>query len=306
LSQAHQTLASQTLLAEVRPLADGEFGLYQKLVFREAGIHLAEVKKALVAARLLRRIRELGMTTYAAYYRRVIDEKSELVLMLDAITTNETQFFREPHHFDVLSSRLVPRWREEAARGLRARQVTVWSAGCSTGEEPYSLAMTLLAELPASEGWRVQILATDLSTRVLERASEGVYPTERSGGIPRALLEQFMLRGVGSQEGNVKAAAALQAAVTFRRLNLNQEPYGLTGSFDVIFCRNVFIYFQRATRDRIVQQMLHHLLPGGHFFVGHSESLGGVAGLETLMPTVYRKPERAGHADRASSPEERA
>jgi chemotaxis protein methyltransferase CheR len=303
VSGAHHTLA---VLAEVRPLADAEFGLFQKLVFREAGIHLAEVKKALVAARLLRRIRELGMTTYAAYYRRVVEEKGELVQMLDAITTNETQFFREPHHFDVLSSRLVPQWRQEAARGLRARQVTIWSAGCSTGEEPYSLAMTLLAELPVEDGWRVQILATDLSTRVLQRASEGVYPVERAGGIPRPLLEHFMLRGVGAQEGNVKVSPALQAAVTFRRLNLNQEPYGLTGTLDAIFCRNVFIYFQRATRDRIVQQMLDHLRPGGHFFVGHSESLGGVAGLETLMPTVYRKPERTGRAERGPAPEEQA
>jgi chemotaxis protein methyltransferase CheR len=305
LSQAHQPLAPQTLLAEVRPLAEAEFGLYQKLVFREAGIHLGEVKKALVAARLLRRIRDLGMTTYAAYYRRVVEEKSELVLMLDAITTNETQFFREPHHFDLLSSRLIPRWREEAARGLRAREVTLWSAGCSTGEEPYSLAMTLLSGLPAEEGWGVQILATDLSTRVLERASEGVYAAERARGIPRSLLEQFMLRGFGSQEGNVKAAPALQAAITFRRLNLNQDSYGLSGSFDAIFCRNVFIYFQRMTRDRIVQQMFDLLRPGGYFFVGHSESLAGVAGLETLMPTVYRKPERGGRPERSPSPEER-
>jgi chemotaxis protein methyltransferase CheR len=303
VSQAHQPLA---VLPEVRPLGEAEFGLYQKLVFREAGIHLAEVKQALVAARLLRRIRELGMTTYAAYYRRVVEERSELVRMLDAITTNETQFFREPHHFDLLSSRMIPRWREEAAHRLRARQVTLWSAGCSTGEEPYSLAMTLLSGLPADEGWSVQILATDLSTRVLERASAGIYPAERTAGIPRPLLERFMLRGVGSQEGNVKASPALQAAITFRRLNLNQEPHGLTGIFDAIFCRNVFIYFQRTTRDRIVEQMVDHLRPGGHFFVGHSESLGGVAGLETLMPTVYRKPERSGRLERGTPPEERA
>jgi chemotaxis protein methyltransferase CheR len=293
MSRTHQALA---LPPEVRPLAEAEFGLYQKLVFREAGIHLGEVKKALVAARLLRRIRELGMTSYAAYYRRVVEEKSELVLMLDAITTNETQFFREPHHFDLLVGRLVPRWREEAADGRRGRQVTVWSAGCSTGEEPYSLAMTLLAALPAEEGWRVQILATDLSTRVLERAGQGIFAAERTAAIPRPLLERFMLRGVGSQAGNLKVAPALEAAVTFRRLNLNQQPYGLTGSFDAIFCRNVFIYFNRTTRDRIVNQMLDQLRPGGCFFVGHSESLGGVAGLETVMPTVYRKPERSGAA----------
>jgi chemotaxis protein methyltransferase CheR len=303
MSQAHKVLA---FAPEVRPLAEAEFGLYQKLVSREAGIHLADVKKALVASRLLRRIRELGMTTYAAYYRRVVEDRGELVLMLDSITTNETQFFREPHHFGLLSSDLIPRWREEAARGRRSKQVTIWSAGCSTGEEPYSLAMTLLPALPPEDGWSVQILATDLSTRVLERASQGIFTAERTGGIPRPLLEKFMLRGVASQEGNVKASPALQAAVTFRRLNLNQEPYGLTDSFDAIFCRNVFIYFNRTTRDRIVHQMLDHLRPGGCFFVGHSESLGGVAGLETLIPTVYRKPELSERGSKTPAREERA
>jgi chemotaxis protein methyltransferase CheR len=295
VSQAHHALVTPP---EVRPLAEAEFGLYQKLVFREAGIHLAEVKKALVAARLLRRIRALGLPSYAAYYRRVVEEKSELVMMLDAITTNETQFFREPHHFDLLSSRLIPRWRDEAGSGARPRQIACWSAGCSTGEEPYSLAMTLLGGLPSDESWSVQILATDLSTRVLESAGRGIFSDERAAAIPRALLERFMLKGVGAQQGKVKVSPALQAAVTFRRLNLNQEPYGLTGRFDAIFCRNVFIYFNRVTRDRIVHQMLEHLRPGGCFFVGHSESLGGVAGLETVMPTVYRKPaaERAAGA----------
>jgi chemotaxis protein methyltransferase CheR len=303
MSQVHKVLAFSP---EVRPLAEGEFGLYQRLVFQEAGIHLADVKKALVASRLLRRIRELGMTTYGAYYRRVVEDRSELVLMLDAITTNETQFFREPHHFELLSSHLIPRWREEAAQGRRPRQVRIWSAGCSTGEEPFSLAMTLLPALPPEDGWSVQILATDLSTRVLERATQGIFTAERTAGIPRPLLEKFMLRGVGSQDGNVKASPALQAAVTFRRLNLNQEPYGLTDSFDAIFCRNVFIYFNRTTRDRTVQQMLDHLRPGGCFFVGHSESLGGVAGLETLMPTVYRKAERSERPGKTPPREERA
>ncbi|HLK90457.1 MAG TPA: protein-glutamate O-methyltransferase CheR [Polyangia bacterium] len=291
---------------EVRPLSAAEFGLYQRLVFREAGIHLGDVKQALVASRLLRRIRELGMTTYAAYYRRVVEEKSELVLMLDAITTNETQFFREPHHFDLLTTRLVPRWRDEAADGRRGRQVTLWSAGCSSGEEPYSLAMTLLSALPPEEGWQVQILGTDLSSRVLDRARQGIFAADRTAVIPRPLLERFMLRGVGSQEGNVKVAPVLEAAVTFRRLNLNQQPYALSGSFDAVFCRNVFIYFDRPTRDRIVEQMLEHLRPGGCFFVGHSESLGGVAGLETLMPTVYRKPERAGAEPAPRPVEDRA
>lgn len=275
--------------AEIRPLEEGEFGLFQRLVHREAGIHLGDVKRALVAARLLRRIRDLGLPSYGAYYRRVVESGDELRLMLDAITTNETQFFREPRHFEVLSQAIVPEWREAAARGQRERRVRVWSAGCSTGEEPYSLAMALLSTLPPEEGWNVEILATDLSTRVLEHAQRGIYSAEKAGSIPRALLQAYMLKGFASQDGNVKVGPALTSAVTFRRLNLNADSYAVGGPFDAIFCRNVFIYFNQTTRNRIVQQQLGHLSAKGYFFVGHSESLGAMAGLETVIPTVYRR-----------------
>jgi len=274
---------------DVRPLEQGEFGLFQRIVHREAGIHLGDIKLALVAARLLRRIRELGLVTYGAYYRRVVEDKAELTLMLDAITTNETQFFREGRHFELLNESLIPEWREQAARGARDRRVRIWSAGCSTGEEPYSLAMALLSALPPEEGWDVQILATDLSTRVLEVAKAGVYTAEKAAGIPRQHLQAFMLRGVGSQDGNVKVSPTLQAAVTFRHLNLNDEDWDVGGPFDAVLCRNVFIYFNQVTRNRIVTALLGHLRPRGYFFVGHSESLGSMPGLETVIPTVYRK-----------------
>jgi chemotaxis protein methyltransferase CheR len=278
---------------EVKPLEQGEFGLFQRIVHREAGIHLGDIKLALVASRLLRRIRELGLLSYGAYYRRVVEDQSELTLMLDAITTNETQFFREGRHFELLAGSLIPAWREDAARGARDKRVRVWSAGCSTGEEPYSLAMALLSALPPEEGWDVQILATDLSTRVLDHAARGVYSAEKAASIPRALLQTFMLRGVGSQDGNVKVSPALQAAVTFRRLNLNDDGWEVGAPFDVVLCRNVFIYFNQVTRNRIVAQLLGHLRPRGYFFVGHSESLGGTPGLETVVPTVYRKEDKA-------------
>jgi chemotaxis protein methyltransferase CheR len=276
-------------LPEVRPLEQGEFGLFQRMVFREAGIHLGDIKLALVASRLLRRIRDLGLPSYGSYYRRVVEDRDELRLMLDAITTNETHFFREPRHFELLADALVPAWRAEAARGERPKRVRVWSAGCSTGEEPYSLAMALLSALPPEEGWDVRVLATDLSTRVLDLAAQGVYSAEKAAAIPRPLLQAFMLKGVGSQEGNVKVSPALQAAVTFRRLNLNDDGYDVPGPFDAILCRNVFIYFNQTTRNRIVQQLLAHLDARGCFFVGHSESLGGTPGLATVIPTVYRR-----------------
>ncbi len=275
--------------SEVKPLEESEFGLFQRLVQREAGIHLGDVKRALVAARLLRRIRDLGLTTYGAYYRHVIEDHDELRLMLDAITTNETHFFREPRHFELLSQTLLPAWRAEAARGDRARRIRLWSAGCSTGEEPYSLAMLLLSELPAEENWEIEILATDLSTRVLDRARQGIYMTEKAAEIPRAMLQRFMLKGFATQDGNVKASPALQSVISFQHLNLNDEAYSIGGLFDAIFCRNVFIYFSRTTRERIVRQLLENLQPRGLFFVGHSESLGGTPGLETVIPTVYRR-----------------
>jgi chemotaxis protein methyltransferase CheR len=277
---------------DVKPLEQGEFGLFQRVVHREAGIHLGDIKLALVASRLLRRIRELGLRTYGAYYRRVVEDRDELRIMLDAITTNETHFFREGRHFELLDERLVPEWRDEAARGARDKRVRIWSAGCSTGEEPYSLAMALLSALPPEEGWDVRIFATDLSTRVLDVATQGVYAAEKAKAIPRQHLQAFMLRGVGSQDGNVKVGPALQAAVSFRRLNLNDDVYDASGPFDAILCRNVFIYFNQTTRARIVSQLLAHLRPRGYFFVGHSESLGGTPGIETIVPTVYRKEDR--------------
>jgi chemotaxis protein methyltransferase CheR len=274
---------------EVRPLADGEFGLIQKLVFREAGIYLSEAKRALVAARLLRRLRDLGLATYGAYYLRAVDDQNELRLLLDAITTNETHFFREPRHFELLQSVLIPEWRREAATGQRPRTIRLWSAGCSTGEEPYSLAMMLLSSLPAEEAWDVRVLATDLSTRALDAASEGIFSAEKAAAIPKPLLQRFMLKGVGNQEGNVKVSPALRELVTFRRINLNHEDYTVDGPFDAILCRNVFIYFKHSTRDQIVYRLMEYLRPSGCFFVGHSESLVGVPGLETVIPTVYRR-----------------
>jgi chemotaxis protein methyltransferase CheR len=274
---------------DVKPLEEGEFALFQRLVFREAGISLTDVKRALVASRLLRRVRELGLKSYTAYYRVVADDAAELRRLLDAITTNETHFFREPRHFELLSQTIIPRWRQEAARGLRPPRARVWSAGCSTGEEPYSLAMALSSELPAEEGWQIEIFATDLSTRVLERAQDGIFSAEKAASIPRPLLQRYMLKGFASQDGNVCVSPGLRSLVTFQRLNLNDETYAVGAPFDAIFCRNVFIYFARPTRERIVQQLLGHLHPSGVFFVGHAESLGGTAGLETIIPTVYRK-----------------
>jgi chemotaxis protein methyltransferase CheR len=268
------------------PVSDRDFARFQALINREAGIWLAPVKKALLVGRLARRLRELGLDSYGDYYERVEGDGVERVRMLDAICTNETHFFREPRHFEFLEARVFPAWREEADAGRRPRRVRIWSAACSTGEEPYSLAMTLLTAFPS--GWELEIVASDLSTKVLERARSGVWPIEKAKEIPDAHRRAFMLRGYGSQEGLMKAGPELRALVSFHRVNLVGETWPGGAPFDLVFCRNVLIYFDRATKVRVVERLLGRLHPRGYLFLGHAESLGGVtAAGRPVVPTVY-------------------
>jgi chemotaxis protein methyltransferase CheR len=267
------------------PVSDRDFTRFQALINREAGIWLAPVKKALLVGRLARRLRELGLDSYGDYYERVEADGVERVRMLDAICTNETHFFREPRHFDFLETRVLPAWREEAEAGRRPRRVRIWSAACSTGEEPYSLAMTLLTAFPS--GWDLEIVASDLSTKVLERAQNGVWPIEKAKEIPDAHRKAFMLRGYGAQEGLMKAGPEIRAIVGFQRVNLVGESWP-AGPFDLVFCRNVLIYFDRATKVRVVERLLGRLDPRGYLFLGHAESLGGItAAGRPVVPTVY-------------------
>jgi len=267
------------------PVSDEEFARYQALINREAGIWLAPVKKALLVGRLARRLRELGIASYAAYYERVEQDEAERIRMLDAICTNETHFFREPRHFEFLAERVFPAWRAEADAGRRARRIRVWSAACSTGEEPYTLAMALLAAFPA--GWELEVLASDLSTKVLARAGAGLWPVEKASEIPEAHLKAFMLKGYGAQEGLMKAGPELRAIVRFARVNLVGEGWP-AGPFDLVFCRNVLIYFDRVTKRRVVERLVERLAGHGYLFLGHAESLGGLTtGARPVVPTVY-------------------
>jgi chemotaxis protein methyltransferase CheR len=278
-----------------------EFHQLRDLILEHAGIHLSDTKKPLVYGRLVRRLRELELETFGEYYRRVLESGEELTLFLDRITTNETHFFREPHHFVHLAERFLPALVAAAAAGQRPKSVRVWSAGCSTGEEPYSVAMTLFDRLPAS-GWSIDILATDLSTRVLDVARSATWPVARAfGSIPEPFLHKFMLRGVRSREGWVRACPQLRAAVRVQRLNLNEEVYPAEAPFDLIFCRNVLIYFQPARRQRVLARLMSRLAPGGQLFVGHAESVQGLPErVRCVSPTVYA---RAG--DAAAEPTQR-
>ncbi|QRO01502.1 methyltransferase domain-containing protein [Archangium violaceum] len=271
-------------------ISDREFRLFQELVYRQAGIFLPPVKKAMLSARLAPRLRALGLDSHAAYYRHVVAEgnEDEQVRMLDCICTNETHFFREPAHFDFLEQRVCPRWREQAAAGQRSRRMRVWSAACSTGEEPYSLAMVLLSQFPPGSGWEVEVLATDLSTRALEQASEGLWRVDKAREIPPGYLRTFMLKGVRSQEGWMRVGPLLRSVVRFERLNLNAGSYPGVGTFDLIFCRNVLIYFDLASRTGVLRRLFTHLSPQGYLLLGHSESLtGSLVRARCVQPAVY-------------------
>jgi chemotaxis protein methyltransferase CheR len=280
-------LAPFPAAAALQPLTESEFRLIRDFVHREAGIFLGPHKMALLSSRLARRLRELGFRRYGDYFRQaVLPSPEEQVHLLDRLCTHETRFFREPRQFELLEREILPAWRAAGETGGRPRRVRFWSAGCSTGEEPFSLALTLAAGLP---GWDSQILATDLSTRALARAEAATWPVERAREIPPALLKRYLLRGTRSQEGLMRAGAELRARVRFRRLNLNADSYPVEGGLDAIFCRNVLIYFDAESKARVIERLVERLAPGGYLFLGHSESLIGWSGrMRVVQPTVYQ------------------
>jgi chemotaxis protein methyltransferase CheR len=280
---------SLTVPYGLRPLTDAEFGAFQKLVAEEAGIQLTAAKKALLVGRLAKRLRALGLDSFGQYHERVQHDQEERVHMLDAICTNETQFFREPRQFEFLATRVYPAWRAAAEAGTRSRTIRAWSAACSSGEEPYSLAMSLLTHFPATAGWSIEILATDLSTSVLARAEAGVWPMEKADSVPEAFRRRFLLRGVGPQEGRVKMGPELRSVVRFARMNLNDSAYPIVGTFDLVFCRNVLIYFGAAARERVIARLLGRLAPGGLLLLGHAETLSGTEQVRSVGPTVYAR-----------------
>lgn len=260
---------------------DDEFALFQRLIHRLTGISLSSVKKVLLVGRLAKRLDHHGCASFGDYYHLLASGRcpDELQRFVDLLTTNETYFFREPQHFDFLRERIL--LDHYAAEPFR-----VWSAACSSGEEPYSIAM-VLAEHLAGVDW--EVFATDISTRVLAQAEAGVYPLERAHGIPPALLRKYCLKGVRAQSGKLQVIAPLRERVRFAQLNL-MRPIESVGRFDVIFLRNVMIYFDAPTKRRVVENLLPSLKPDGCFIVGHSESLTGVTDLlRPLRPTIYRK-----------------
>ncbi len=278
---AHDTsMNPNPVLADNRPLEDSDFRRIQEFLYRHCGIHLGPVKKPLVASRLYRRLRHYGLASYGDYFDLATrpGNEAELTVLVDSLTTNETYFFREPEHFAFLERQIL------AARpgGLR-----VWSAACSSGEEVWSLAMVLADALGLQADWRVQ--GSDLSTKVLAIAAAGHYPLERNEGIGPERLRRYCLKGVGSQHGTFLIDPALRGHVDFRQHNLMETPQDVT-LFDVIFIRNVMIYFNLESKQRVMDQVLSRLRPGGHLFISHTESLFRIdCKLRAVRPSIYRK-----------------
>ena len=264
-----------------------DFARIRDLVKRDTGISLSDAKQNMVYSRLSRRLRQLGMETFDEYLDQLDGgDQEELVNFVNAITTNLTAFFREPHHFEFLGGTLIPALVAAKARDRRLR---IWSAGCSSGEEPYSIAIVVKECLPAGQHWDAKILATDLDSNMVAKARSGVYTEERVAGLSANRLHRWFRRGRGGNAGMVKVAPELQELISFRELNLMHE-WPLRGPLDVIFCRNVVIYFDKQTQRRLFERYADLLAPEGHLFIGHSESLFKVTDrFEPLGNTIYRK-----------------
>jgi chemotaxis protein methyltransferase CheR len=270
------------------PMRDDDFHALAAVITAECGIKLPSSKKVMLESRVRKRLKELQLNSFEQYrqfFFGLADRGQELPHLIDVVTTNTTDFFREPNHFKLLVQRMVPEWLE---LGLR-RELRVWSAGCSSGEEPYTLAMVLMDIAEGRQGFFFEILATDISGHVLQKAMRAVYPEDRIRTVPEALKRKYLLRTKDRTMKLVRMGPELRSSVTFKRLNF-METFRLDEQMDVIFCRNVLIYFDRETQTRILQRICSHLTPRGHLFIGHSESLAGMGlPMVQIAPTVYRK-----------------
>lgn len=263
------------------PITDAEFRRFQKWLYQVAGIALADHKKTLLMGRLAKRLTPTGVRSYGAYFDLLMDgsRPGELQVAIDLLTTNETYFFREPAHFEHLANTVLP-------GVVGTEPVRVWSAASSSGEEVYTLAMVMAESLGMNRGW--QVFGSDLSTRVLEAARRAHYPMTRAEKIPAELLKKYCLKGTGPQAGTFLVDRPLRERTRFAQINLN-DPLPDIGMFDVVFVRNVMIYFDMAVKRKVIARILDHLKPGGYIYVSHSENLHGVTDhVEVVKPSIYR------------------
>lgn len=268
-------------------LGDADFRRLAGFIESELGIRMPDTKRVMLESRLQKRIRHFGMSGFTEYVDFVFSpqgRESELINMIDAVTTNKTDFFREADHFEYLVESILP---EAAARG---GTMSFWSAGCSTGEEPYTLAMVLEEFREANPRFSYRILASDLSTQVLDKAKAAVYDEDKAAPIPMSFKKKYLLRSKDPASGLVRIKPELRAKLSFARINFMDERYPIDGLFDVVFCRNVIIYFERAVQELILGRICRYVRPGGWLILGHSETLTGMdLPLRSVAPTIYAR-----------------
>jgi len=272
-------------------MSDREFERLSSYIYSECGINITHSKKTMLEARLSKRLKQLGIESYRDYCNYLFGrhDEDEVVHMIDIVTTNKTEFFREPAHFDYLARTAAGELMKKHGAGIE-RELRVWSAGCSTGEEPYTLSIVLSEICATRQRCAFSVLATDISTRVLQAAVKGIYEQEKIRHVPDHLKRKYFLRGKGEYSGLVRISPDIRNKVEYRRLNLMEGDFGIRERMDIIFCRNVIIYFDRATQEKLLGHFCERLVPGGYIFMGHSETLHGMAlPLANAAPTVYRK-----------------
>jgi len=271
-------------------MTDDEFNRLSEFVYKQSGIKMPPAKKIMLQSRLQKRLRELKITSFKEYSDYVFSEdglKNEIIHMLDVVSTNKTDFFREPVHFDFLNSHVLPEFLNE---NKNHNNFKVWSAGCSSGEEPYTIAITLNEFKNENSKFDYSILGTDISSQILQKAVQAIYKEERIANIPIEIKRKYFLKSKDRINKTVRVAQTLRGKAHYQRLNFMSDSYNLPDLFDVIFCRNVLIYFNRETQEQVINRLCAKLKSGGYLFIGHSESILGMSvPLEQIKPTIFRR-----------------
>ena len=290
VSQAAQDSVNQSMSAFRAEMGEGEFQRFSELIHTEFGIKMPPTKKVLLQSRFQKRLRSLGMSCYKEYCDYVFSKEGreqERQHLIDVVTTNTTHFFREPKHWTIMNQTVMPDlWRRGIGRG---QPLKMWSAGCSSGEEPYTLAMVLSEWAAGHSGFDFTILATDISHEILQKAMRAIYSMDKADEIPMEMKKKYVLKGKNKANPRIKMDKNLTSKVKFQRLNF-MDNFSLPDKQDIIFCRNVVIYFDRATQEVLFNKFCNNLKQGGYLFIGHSESLSGMKlPIKQVAPTVFQR-----------------
>ncbi|MEW6593544.1 MAG: protein-glutamate O-methyltransferase [Thermodesulfobacteriota bacterium] len=273
-------------------LSDREFEKFSAFIYEICGIKLPPIKKTMLSARLQKRLRRLNIPSYREYLDYVLSpegQANELYHMIDVVSTNKTDFFRESQHFEVMNQKVLPEFLARQGSRAQSRTLRVWSAGCSTGQEPYTLAMVLQEFCAKNPQLDYEILATDICTQALEAAAEAIYSDEVVAPVPAYLRHKYLMKGKGRHNGFHRVVPELRRKVHLQRLNFMDRDFGIDKKMDIIFCRNVIIYFDRPTQRTLFEKFYRQFAPGGYLFTGHSESLEGITDrMERVDSAVYK------------------